>query len=71
MTLHKVTNGERELCSECYKSSNFELGIILVPFGCLICKTKPTSDTRQVCKECLHKITKEHKIDMHGSVDIA
>lgn len=66
---HKV-NGERELCSECFRFFTSKLGFILVPFGCLICETKPTNDRRQVCRECLDKITEKHKIDMHTPVDL-
>lgn len=69
MTLHKITNGGEILCSECYKS-HLPLGNIMIPYSCLICKTKPTPDTRQVCGKCLLKIREQHTIDMHMAIDL-
>lgn len=69
MTLHRVTNGERELCSECYRK-DLPLGNIVVPYACFTCGTKPSPDRRNVCKECLEKIRDQHKIEYHRSIDL-
>lgn len=71
MTLHKVTNGERDLCSECYRGANDRFFRIFIPYSCTACtRTKLLPDMRQVCNDCYDKIAKDHIAETHIQVNI-